>query len=143
MTCFVFRGMMHDLTAAVSISDFFLGFCAVMPWLEWCPDPQQPDAQWVKVVHPGSWTLQGHPVEPPPRHTYREWKLCPKQVYSSDGVPSTVQSWYTRDWATERYRPMLNPNPGPAAVKDLATHHPKLRRLPMRNLSKAHSFQPS
>ena len=29
-----------------------------MPWLEWCPDPQQPDAQWVKIFHPGSWTPQ-------------------------------------------------------------------------------------
>ena len=30
----------------------------VMAWLEWCPDPQQPDAQWVKIFHPGPWTPQ-------------------------------------------------------------------------------------
>ena len=96
---------MHDLTAAVRFSDLFLGFYAVMPWLEWCPDPQQPDAQCVKVFYPGLWTLQGH------LHTYREWKLFPKQVYSSDGVPSTVQLWYTRDWTTEGHRRVAAPEP--------------------------------
>ena len=36
-----------------------------MPWLEWCPDPQQPDAQWVKIFHPGSWTPQDERDDPP------------------------------------------------------------------------------
>ena len=98
LTCLVTRGMTRELTAAVRISDLLSGSCAVMPWLEWCPDPQQPEAQWVKVFHP-----QGHHVEPPPRHTYREWKLWPKQGYSREGVPSTVQSWHTRDWPTEGF----------------------------------------
>ena len=48
--------------------------CVVMPWLEWCPDPQQPDAQWVKIFHPGSWTPHEEHDAPPPPHTYREWK---------------------------------------------------------------------
>ena len=43
-----------------------------MPWLEWCPDPQRPDAQWVKIFHPGAWTPQDERDDPPPRHTYRE-----------------------------------------------------------------------
>ena len=42
-----------------------------MPWLEWCPDPQQPDAQWIKIIHPGAWTPQDERDDPPPRHTYR------------------------------------------------------------------------
>ena len=54
LTRLVTRGMMRDLTAAVCISDLLSGSCAVMPWLEWCPDPQPPEAQWVKVFHPGS-----------------------------------------------------------------------------------------
>ena len=48
--------------------------CVVMPWLEWCPDPQQPDAQWVKIFHPGSWTPHEEHDAPPPPHTYREWR---------------------------------------------------------------------
>ena len=64
-----------------------------MPWLEWSPDPQQPDAQWVKIFHPGSWTPQDERDDPPPPHTYREWK----EFYAKS-------NWYKRDWATEGYR---------------------------------------
>ena len=55
--------------------------CSInMPWLEWCPDPQRPDAQWIKTFHPGAWTLQEERDDPPPRHTYREWKKFYDQV---------------------------------------------------------------
>ena len=54
-----------------------------MPWLEWCPDPQRPDARWVKIFHPGTWTLQEeHDDPPPPRHTYREWKFILKTAFN-------------------------------------------------------------
>ena len=55
--------------------------------LEWCPDPQRPDAQWIKIFHPGAWTPQDERDDPPPRHTYREWKEFYDQVHVH--VPST------------------------------------------------------
>ena len=92
--------MKCSLPAAVYFSVVLLGACVVMPWLEWCPDPQQPDAQWVKVFHPGTWTLHTEHNEPPPRHTYREWKMFHSRVHSQDGV----HAWHKRDWTTEGYR---------------------------------------
>ena len=86
--------------------------CSInMPWLEWCPDPQRPDAQWIKIFHPGAWTLQEERDDPPPRHTYREWKVFYDQVHSQDGVHSAVPTWYKRDWATEGYRRVAAPEP--------------------------------
>ena len=58
-----------------------------MPWLEWCPDPQRPDAQWIKIFHPGTWTLQEEHDDPPPRHRYREWKLFYNQVLKTAFTP--------------------------------------------------------
>ena len=72
-----------------------------MPWLEWCPDPQRPDAQWVKIFHPGSWTPQDERDDPPPRHTYREWKEFYTPNHAQDGVQPTSSTWYKRDWTTE------------------------------------------
>ena len=86
--------------------------CVVMPWLEWCPDPQQPDAQWVKIFHPGPWTPQEEQDAPPPPHTFREWRefYAPNQ----DSVEGQVQvtTWYKRDWATEGYRRIAAPHAG-------------------------------
>ena len=75
-----------------------------MPWLEWCPDPQQPDAQWVKIFHPGSWAPQDERDDPPPPHTYREWKEFYAQNLDQDGGQPTKSVWYKRDWTTEGYR---------------------------------------
>ena len=79
-----------------------------MPWLEWCPDPQRPDAQWVKIFHPGSWTPQDERDDPPPRHTHREWKefYAPNHAQDGDQLSST---WYKRDWSTEGYRRVAAP----------------------------------
>ena len=66
-----------------------------MPWLEWCPDPQQPDAQWVKIFHPGSWTPQDERDDPPPPHTYREWNV--PNLDQEGGQPNN-SIWYKRDW---------------------------------------------
>ena len=101
--------MKCSLPAAVYFSVVRLGACVVMPWLEWCPDPHQPDPQWVKVFHPGTWTLHAEHDEPPPRHTYREWKMFRSRVHFQDGVQSTVHAWYQRDWATEGYRRVYAP----------------------------------
>ena len=75
-----------------------------MPWLEWCPDPQQPDAQWVKIFHPGSWTPQDERDDPPPPHTYREWKEFYAPNLDHDGGQPTKSISYKRDWTTEGYR---------------------------------------
>ena len=82
-----------------------------MPWLEWCPDPQQPGTQWVKIFHPGSWTPQGECDDPPPRHTYREWKEFYTPDHAQDGVQHTSSTWYKRDWTTEGYRRVAAPQP--------------------------------
>ena len=76
----------------------------VMAWLEWCPDPQQPDAQWVKIFHPGPWTPQEERDEPPPPHTFREWREFYAPNQASVGEQAQVTMWYKRDWATEGYR---------------------------------------
>ena len=80
-----------------------------MPWLEWCPDPQQPDAQWVKIFHPGSWTPQDERDDPPPRHTYREWKELYAPNLAHDGEQPTRSTWYKRGWTTEGYRRVAAP----------------------------------
>ena len=64
-----------------------------MPWLEWCPDPQQPDAQWVKIFHPGSWTPQEEHNAPPPPHTYREWKEFYVPNPDQDGAQPNDSIW--------------------------------------------------
>ena len=74
-----------------------------MPWLEWCPDPQQPDAQWVKIFHPGSWTPQDERDDPPPPHTYIQWKEFYAPNLDQEGGQPTKSIWYKRDWATEGY----------------------------------------
>ena len=83
-----------------------------MPWLEWCPDPQQPDAQWVKIFHPGSWTPQEEHDAPPPPHTYREWKEFYVPNPDQEGAQPNVSIWYKRDWATEGYRRVAAPQAG-------------------------------
>ena len=91
----------HEVFLACSL----VRHCSInMPWLEWCPDPQRPDAQWIKIFHPGAWTLQEEHDDPPPRHTYREWK----EFYDQR---STVPTWYKRDWTTEGYRRAAAPEP--------------------------------
>ena len=85
------------------------GFLVVTPWLEWCPDPQQPDAQWVKIFHPGSWTPQDERDDPPPRHTYREWKEFYAPSLAHDEGQPTRRAWYKRDWTTEGYRRVAAP----------------------------------
>ena len=80
-----------------------------MPWLEWCPDPQQPDAQWVKIFHPGSWTPQDERDDPPPPHTYREWKEFYVPNLDQEGGQPNNSIWYKRDWATEGYRRVAAP----------------------------------
>ena len=82
-----------------------------MPWLEWCPDPQRPDAQWVKIFHPGAWTPQDERDDPPPRHTYREWKEFYAPNHAHDGVQPADRTWYKRRWATEGYRRVAAPEP--------------------------------
>ena len=84
----------------------------VMAWLEWCPDPQQPDAQWVKIFHPGPWTPQEEHDEPPPPHTFREWKEFYAPNQASVGEQAQVTMWYKRDWATEGYRRIAAPHAG-------------------------------
>ena len=84
-----------------------------MPWLEWCPDPQQPDAQWVKIFPPGAWTPQDERDDPPPRHTYREWKKFYALNHAHDGVQPTGSTWYKRDWTTEGYRRVAAAAPEP------------------------------
>ena len=97
------------LCSRTTINLSFRGF-VVMAWLEWCPDPQQPDAQWVKIFHPGPWTPHEEHDAPPPPHTFREWKeyYAPNQ----DSVAGQVQvtTWYKRDWATEGYRRVAAPH---------------------------------
>ena len=83
----------------------------IMPWLEWCPDPQRPDAQWVKIFHPGSWTPQDERDDPPPRHTYREWKEFYAPNHAQDGDQPSSSAWYKRDWTTEGYRRVAAPEP--------------------------------
>ena len=83
-----------------------------MPWLEWCPDPQQPDAQRVKIFHPGSWTRQEEHDAPPPPHTYREWKEFYVPNPDQEGAQPNVSIWYKRDWATEGYRRVAAPQAG-------------------------------
>ena len=63
-----------------------------MPWLEWCPDPQRPEAQWVKIFHPGPWTPQDERDDPPPRHTCREWKefYAPNHAHDGDQPTSST-----------------------------------------------------
>ena len=84
----------------------------VMPWLEWCPDPQQPDAQWVKIFHPGPWTPHEEHDAPPPPHTFREWKEYYAPNEDSVGGQTQVTTWYKRDWATEGYRRVAAPHAG-------------------------------
>ena len=83
-----------------------------MPWLEWCPDPQQPDAQWVKIFHPGSWTPQDERDDPPPPHTNREWKEFYVPNPDQEGAQPNNSIWYKRDWATEGYRRVAAPQAG-------------------------------
>ena len=83
-----------------------------MLWLEWCPDPQQPDAQWVKIFHPGSWTPHEEHDAPPPPHTYREWRGFYAPNPDQDGEQLNVTMWYKRDWATEGYRRVAAPQAG-------------------------------
>ena len=83
-----------------------------MPWLEWCPDPQQPDAQWVKIFHPGSWTPRDEHDAPPPPHTYREWKEFYVPNPDQDSAQPNDSIWYKRDWATEGYRRVAAPQAG-------------------------------
>ena len=83
-----------------------------MPWLEWCPDPQQPDAQWVKIFHPGSWTPQDEHDAPPPPHTYRKWKEFSVPNPDQEGAQPNNSIWYKRDWATEGYRRVAAPQAG-------------------------------
>ena len=83
-----------------------------MPWLEWCPDPQQPDAQWVKIFHPGSWTPQDEHDAPPPPHTYREWKEFYVPNPDQEGAQPNNSVWYKRGWATEGYRRVAAPQAG-------------------------------
>ena len=83
-----------------------------MPWLEWCPDPQQPDAQWVKIFHAGSWTPHEEHDAPPPPHTYREWKEFYAPNPEQDGEQLNVTMWYKRDWATEGYWRVAAPQAG-------------------------------
>ena len=86
--------------------------CVVMAWLEWCPDPQQPDAQWVKIFHPGSWTPHEEHDAPPPPHTYREWREFYVPNPDPVGEQLHVTMWYKRDWATEGYRRVAAPQAG-------------------------------
>ena len=86
--------------------------CVVMAWLEWCPDPQQPDAQWVKIFHPGPWTPQEEHDAPPPPHTFREWREFYAPNQDSVGGQVQVTTWYKRDWATEGYRRIAAPHAG-------------------------------
>ena len=65
-----------------------------MPWLELCPDPQRPDTQWVKIFHPGAWTPQDDRDDPPPRHTYREWKELYAPNHAHDGAQPADRTWY-------------------------------------------------
>ena len=58
----------------------YIPLTIIMTWLEWRPDAQRTDAQWVKVFHPGSWTPQNERDDPPPRHTYREWNLIMRKM---------------------------------------------------------------
>ena len=81
----------------------------IMPWLEWCPE--RPDAQRVKIFHPGSWTPQDERDDPPPRHTYREWKEFYAPNHAQDGDQPTSSTWYKRDWTTEGYRRVAAPEP--------------------------------
>ena len=91
-----------------------------MSWLEWCPDPQQPDAQSVKIFHPGSWTPQDERDDPPPRHTYREWKEFYAPNLAHDKDQPTRRTWYKRDWTTEGYRRVA----APEAVQDFNSMFP-------------------
>ena len=50
-----------------------------MPWLEWCPDPQRPNGLRFS-------TPQDERDDPPPRHTYREWKEFYAPNHAHDGV---------------------------------------------------------
>ena len=115
--------MKCSLPAAVCISDVLFSAYVVMPWLEWCPDPQQPDAQWVKVFHPGTWIPHEEHDEPPPRHTYQEWKLRHRHVHSHDGVQPTGLAWYKRDWTTEGYRRVAAPEPEQDLASNLSPDH--------------------
>ena len=83
----------------------------IMPWLEWCPAPQQPGHQWIKIFHPGSWTPQDERDEPPPRHTYREWKEFIAPNPTQDQGQPIRRHWYKRDWTTEGYKRVAAPEP--------------------------------
>ena len=61
-------------------------------------------AQWVKIFHPGSWTRQDERDDPPPPHTYREWKEFYVPNLDQEGGQPNNSVWYKRDWATEGYR---------------------------------------
>ena len=69
-----------------------------MPWLEWCPDPQQPDNQWIKIFHPGSWTPQDERDDP---------FIAPNLTQDQD--QPIRRHWYKRDWTTEGYRRVAAP----------------------------------
>ena len=86
----------HEVFLACSL----VRHCSInMPWLEWCPDPQRPDAQWIKIFHPGAWTLQEERDDPPPRHTYREWKVFydngtgPRKVTGVSRLLNQTTTW--------------------------------------------------
>ena len=54
--------------------------------------------------HPGSWTPQDERDDPPPPHTYREWKELQDPNLHHDEHQPTRRTWYKRDWTTEGYR---------------------------------------
>ena len=74
--------------------------------MEWCPDPLQPQHQWIKILEPGPWVI-GMSNGPIPSHAYREWKCEPPADGNSDRQPV----WHRRDWTAEGYRRIAPPQP--------------------------------
>ena len=50
--------------------------------------------------------------EPPPPHTFREWREFYAPNQASDGEQAHDTMWYKRDWATEGYRRIAAPHAG-------------------------------
>ena len=93
------------LDAAVFL-ELLWGVVFGVPWVEWCPDPLQPQHQWIKIFAPGPWVI-GTSNDPIPSHAYREWKCEPLVDGNSDRQPV----WHRRDWITEGYRRIAPPQP--------------------------------
>ena len=95
-------------------SCFAFTHCCLQPYRLRCHGvagmvPQQPDAQWVKIFHPGSWTPHEEHDAPPPPHTYKEWREFYAPNQDSVGEQVKVTMWYKRDWATKGYRRVAAP----------------------------------